>query len=135
MRSFLAAALVAAAVLPTAASASAGSGDASCLDPLFASSAPRFIRHEEMAGYYVDTPAVGAFAEAQPARAAAAARCLAGSVPATDGCVTRFLGGDSPSTHVVTTDPEGRVIVDPHGADAFAAATVNGAVGLVLCVV
>jgi len=133
MRSFLAAAIVAAAVVPTAAHA-AGPG-ASCLDPFFTSSAPELVHYEEMAGYYVSIAEVRAYAEAQPGRAAAAAGCLASAVPAPDGCVTRFLTGDTPNTHVVTPGPDGSVNVDPHGADAFAAAVAGGAVALVLCAV
>lgn len=132
MRSFLAAAVVAAAVLPTAAHADASA----CLDPLFASAAPRFVYYNPETGtYHVDVEAAQAFASAQPGRAGAAARCVVAAVPATDGCVTQLLRSDSPNTHVVTIDDQGRVIVDPHGADAFVASTAGTAVAFVLCVV
>lgn len=133
MRSFLAAALVAAAALPTAAQAA---GSADCLDPLFASSAPRFVYYNpEIGTYYVDVDAAESFVTAQPGRASAAARCLVASVPATDGCVTQFLTSPSPNTHVVTIDDQGRLVVDPHGADAWLAATAGSAQALVFCVV
>lgn len=133
MRSFLAAAVLAAAVLPTAAQAA---GPEDCLAPLFTSSAPRFVYYDpETGGYYVDVAAVQSFATAQPGRASAAARCLAASLPDTDGCVTRFLTGSYPGTHVVTVDDQGRIVVDPRGADAFVAAAAGHTQALVFCVV
>ena len=133
MRSFLAAALVAAAVLPTAAQAD---DSTSCFGPWFTSTAPRFVYYNpEIGSYYVDVDAVESFVSAQPGRAGEAARCLAGSVPDTDGCVTQFLGGSYPGSTVVTVDDQGRITIDPHGADATVAAAAGHAQALVFCVV
>jgi hypothetical protein len=50
------------------------------------------------------------------------------------GCVDDLLRSSSPNTHVVTIDDEGRIIVDPHGADAFIGSTVGTANAFVSCV-
>ncbi|HEX8002044.1 MAG TPA: hypothetical protein VF519_05050 [Mycobacteriales bacterium] len=136
MRRTLAAAVLAAVTLPLAGPAAADPAD-SCLDPLFTSSAPRFVYYNpEIGMYYVDVAAAESFARAQPGRATAAATCLAGAVPPTDGCVTAFLHGSYPSSGaIVTVDPDGRVVVDPHAEDPFVAAVVGNAAALAFCVV
>ena len=133
MRSFLAAVLVAAAVLPTAAQAD---DSADCLDPLFTSSAPQLVYYNpEIGMYYVDVDAAESFVTAHPGRANPAARCVVASVPDTDGCVTQFLSGSYPSSSLVTVDDQGRIVVDPHGADGTVAAAAGHTQALVFCVV
>ena len=135
MRSFLAAALVAAAFVPAA--AHADSGD--CLDPLLTSSAPRFVYYNpEIGGYYVDVDAAQSFAGAQPGRAVAVARCLAGTMPATRSaqdapadCLHPVIGQQYPAPEFVGRDDQGRIWVDPSAGDP----TVLRLVTAVLCLV
>jgi hypothetical protein len=136
MRRLLAAAVLAAAVLPFGV-AHAADSDGSCLDPLLTQSAPRIVYYNpEIGMYYVDVTAARAYAASEAAGAGAVASCLATLVPPTSGCVTTFVTSPYPGgSPIVSVDGSGRVIIDPHAEDAFVAALVGNVTELVACVV
>lgn len=130
LRLLLAGAAFACAALPLGA---AHAGPESCT---YVTSAPRFVYYNpEMGFYYVDTTAA-AWVSGQPGSASAYAACVAGSLPRADGCLGEYLSAGYPAGgDVVTIDGQGRVIVDPHGADPFVGAVVGNAAAFVDCVV
>ncbi len=136
MRRSLAAIAVAALPLTALAGPASAAAEGSCLDPLFASSAPRFVYYNpEMGFYYVDVAAAQAFAEAQPGHAASAALCLADLDPSSNACARAFLAADYPSGGRVVYMMEGGLFVDHHAYDPFVAALVGNTEAFADCLV